>query len=140
MLTVRFGEATYELPSFDDALNDLTGEESACAEEFLGGWDNLRSPAHRTRQLILVVWLARRHHGETVTLEEIAATPGLIFGDVVDVDDDGKDEPEDPMVDPGRPLATPNESNGSTGGSGNSEATPATSETTGAPSSAASMG
>lgn len=138
MITLVFGDQRYRI-SVDDQLKSLTGAESIMVEDYVGGWPNFQAPHNMTRSLIVLIWLAKRSAGEQATFDEIAETPGLVFGGVVDmVDDEG--EPVDPMVDPGRPLAEPNGSNGSTGGSIGSEATPETSASSGLPASAASTG
>lgn len=118
MLTIRIGEKTYELP-LEDVLGDLTGEESARIEEFIGGWENFQTTKHATRSMIVMLWLAKRHAGETDTLEDVAAIRGLVFGGMVEVSGDD-DAPNDPAEDAGRPLAEQNGSNGSNDGNADS--------------------
>lgn len=118
---VKFGETTYTY-DLDDELKSLTGLESAELEEFLGGWTKFRSGAATTRTTIVLIWLGKRAAKEAATLDEIAATPGLMFGEMVEIEgaDDG---PEDPTQDPGRPLAETNAEPESNGGSDDSERT-----------------
>lgn len=89
-LIVRLkGEGDYPL-DVEATLADLTGTETAMLEEYLGGWDNFGG--NSVRSVIVTIWLAKRQAGKTVTLEEIAATKGLIFGDAfetVEVNGDG---------------------------------------------------
>jgi hypothetical protein len=97
MLTVRFGNDTYEL-DLEAALKGLTGAETLMVEDFLGGWDKFRSPSNVTRSTVVIVWLAKKHAGGPgarsatgrgwITFDEILATPGLVFGDVVELTDD----------------------------------------------------
>lgn len=133
MVTVKFGSKSYEL-HIDEQLKTLTGTESMMVEDYLGGWARFRAPENATRSTIVIVWLAMREAGEQKTLEEIADTPGLMFGDVFDLmDDDGEGEPVDPMVKPDRPLADRNGSNGSTDGTTGSGDGPVRSDGTGQP-------
>jgi hypothetical protein len=137
MLTVKVGEKTYEL-DMDESLRSLTGLESATVEEFIGGWHMFDAEGHSTRSLIVILWLAMRSGGEATSLDEVANMPGLMFGDLVEIDDDGEGRPQDPMEDPGRPLDESNASNGSSGGTLGSEAIPETSDSSGIPLSPAS--
>lgn len=132
MLTVKVGETAYEF-DVDEQLKTLTGIESALVEEFVGGWGRFDVKGQRTRSLIVIVWMAMRSAGEAVTLEDVAEMPGLVFGGLVSLDDDGEDEIANPMEDPGRPLDETNASAESTGGSTVSAATTATSGSTGIP-------
>lgn len=136
MVIVTFGERKYEF-GLDDALKSLTGTESMLVEEFLGGWGRFRDPGNVTRSLIIIVWLAKRSAGETATFDEIAATPGLVFGDMVEIDD--VDEPQDPMTRPSRPLAETSAENASIDGGNGSAAIQVTSDSSGQPPSPASI-
>ena len=132
MLTIRHGEKEY---AFDEiaALESLTGEESAAVEDFLGGWHRFRDNTNRTRTVIVMVWLAKRSAGEQVTLDDVAKLPGLIFGaNAPEIVEPAPDE-DDPMRDPGRPLAETNGAHESTAGSGasDSSSTPETSAVSG---------
>ncbi len=129
MITVRIDDKTYTMPSASEPLAALTGDESLMVEEYLGGWDQLGQKL--TKSAVVMVWLALKQAGEPRTFEEIQTIPGLTFGGVIE--DDGVGEPEDPMKDPGRPLAAPNGSNGLTAGSEDSEAIQATSASSGTP-------
>jgi hypothetical protein len=138
MLTVTFDGRAYDLP-LQEVLSDLTGEESAVIEDYLGGWDRFRTQANATRTMIVMVWLAKRHAGEHTTLQEIANTKGLVFGNAVQLEGDPED-PEDPKQPPNRPLAETNAKSASSAGSAASEATPATSDSSGQLPSPASTG
>ena len=132
MLTIQFGESTYEF-DLDEQLKTLTGTESMLVEEFIGGWERFRDPAHMTRSTIVLVWLAKRSAGEVATFDEIAGTPGLIFGDALTLTDDG-DAPSNPDEDtPAGPLAPSVSLNGSSDGTTVSEHGPETSDSTGVP-------
>jgi hypothetical protein len=135
VITVRLDDKTYTLPSVNDALADLDGNESLMVEEYLGGFDNLQKNA--TKMAVVTVWLTLKAAGEPRDFASIQSVKGLLFGKVIDDDEVG--EPEDPMVvDPGRPLAETNVANGSNGGNGASAATTETSEPTGIPASTVS--
>ena len=67
----------------DETLADLTGTETAMIEEYLGGWEHFGGGS--TRSVIVTIWLAKRQAGLRVSLEEVAETKGLIFGDVLDL-------------------------------------------------------
>jgi hypothetical protein len=134
VITVRLDDKTYTLPSVNDALADLTGDESLMVEEYIGGFDNLQKNA--TKLAVVTVWLTLKAAGEPRDFAEIQSIKGLLFGKVID--DDGVGEPEDPAVDPGRPLAERNGSHESNGGNGASAATQVTSEPTGIPASTVS--
>ena len=127
MLTVKLDGELLELPSVSDALASLTGDESLLIEEYLGGFDQLGQKV--TKSAVVMVWLTLRANDRPRSLEEIQAIPGVAFGGVLE--DDGKGEPEDPMKDPGRPLAGENVSNGSRAGSDASAATQAISAISG---------
>lgn len=130
MMTVTFLGKEYVF-DMDEQLKTLTGSESIMVEDYLGGWQGLTAQSNRTRAGVVFIWIAKRMAGEPATFEEIADTPGLMFGDdVFDLQDDD-DKPEDPMVDPGRPLQSRNGSNGSTDGTTDSVAGPVTSASTG---------
>ena len=73
----------YELP-FEDALENLTGKESRMLEDYLGGWGNLRFDEVNTRSVVVMVWLAKHHAGEPVTLEQVEEMKGLLFGGTVE--------------------------------------------------------
>ncbi len=139
MLTVKFGERSYEL-NLDEQLKSLTGTESILVEKYLGGWGMFRSPECVTQSAVVLVWLAKRAAGEEMTFEAIEATPGLLFGDALELIDDDSDEPQDPMTEPASPLAATNGPNGSSGGTAASEATPETSDSSGIPDSPVSTG
>jgi hypothetical protein len=139
VLTVRFKgeEWTYDP---DTELRSLTGLESAEVEEFLGGWHKFKAGGGTTRSAIVLVWLGQRSAGGKQTLEEIGNTPGFLLDeDGFDVEGDA-DMPEDPKVDPGRPLPVPNGNSGSRGGSSGSERSPVTSVASGTPDSEGSTG
>lgn len=129
MLTVTFKEKAYEF-DLQEALSSLTGTESMLVEDYLGGWHRFREPGNITRSTIVMVWLAKRSAGETTTFEEIAATPGLVFGDAVIIEGD-PDDPEDPAEPPARPLAERSASNGLSDGSDDAASTQATSGSSG---------
>lgn len=118
-MQVKFGDETYEY-DLDEQLRSLTGLESAELEEFLGGWKKFRSGAATVRTTIVLIWLGKRAAKQVTTLDEIAATPGLMFTDMVDIEDDDEG-PEDPSEDPGRPLAEPNDAHASSDGKDDSE-------------------
>jgi hypothetical protein len=135
VITVRVDDKTYTISAIDDALSDLTGDESLMVEEYLGGFDNLQKNA--TKMAVVTVWLALKEAGEPRDFASIQSIKGLLFGKVIS--DDGVGEPEDPMtVDPGRPLVEMSGANGSNGGNGASAATTEISGPTGIPASAAS--
>jgi hypothetical protein len=124
-------------------LATLTGTESITVEEYLGGFDKFRASGTTTRSVIVMLWLARRQAGETVTLDEVADTRGLVFGDVIEEFDE-EDAAEDLGVDPGltpqqqsetlgEPPTTPDVSPVSSA-NGASEDSAVTSETIGSPS------
>lgn len=136
MITVTLTEGVYTLPSADDALASLTGKESVRVEDYLGGFENFGRQV--ARSTVVTVWLALRAAGQPRTFDEIEQIPGLVFGGIVT--DDGEGEPEDPMVDPGRPLAGRNEPNGSEDGTSDSPASPETSGSTTSPHSTVSTG
>lgn len=130
MITVTFLGREYAF-DMNEQLKTLSGSESILVEDYLGGWSGLQDSKNRTRAGVVFIWLGKRAAGEPTTFEEIADTPGLMFNDdVFDLHDDG-DKPEDPMVDPGRPLASKNASNGSTDGTIDSADTLATSDSSG---------
>lgn len=86
-LIVRLkGDGAYPL-DVDATLADLTGDETMMLEEYLGGWDKFAIGSGSTRSVIVTIWLAKRQAGQTVTLDEIAATKGLVFGDVFEVEE-----------------------------------------------------
>jgi hypothetical protein len=115
---IKFGDEVYDY-DLDEQLKSQTGLESAAIEEFLGGWQNFRAQTATTKTTILLIWLGKRASGQTDTLEDVGNTPGLMFGDMIDIGDD--DEPEDPMRDPGRPLAETSDAPELNGGSEGSE-------------------
>lgn len=47
------------------------------------------------RNMIALVWLARRKEGETITLEDAAATPFTDISLVFDADEEDEDSPKD---------------------------------------------
>ena len=129
MLTVRVGDTEYRF-DLDEQLNTLTGLESAEVEDFLGGWDKL--DANKTKGMIFMVWLAKRSAGETDTLADVASIPGLLFGGVAAIADDG-DSPVDTETAEFNelPLATKNGSRPSRDGDTGSAAGTETSAGTG---------
>jgi hypothetical protein len=101
------GDGDYPL-DINAALADLTGDETAMVEDYLGGWDNFDLTGNRTaRSLIVTVWLAKRQAGKTVTLEEVAATKGLMFGDVLDMDVEDDTLPPAQAADEAATRSTP---------------------------------
>ena len=70
---------------FEQTMADLTGEETVQLEEYLGGWEKFDLRGATTRSVIVLIWLAKRQAGKHATLEQIAQTKGLIFGDAFDI-------------------------------------------------------
>ncbi len=106
----------YEL-SFEDAMADLTGAESAMLEDYLGGWENFVWDRPHTRSTVVLVWIAKNSAGETVPLAEIEQMKGLVFGNTVEVVDGPPSEAADAASassaetsatngSPGTPVAT----------------------------------
>ena len=80
------GDGDYPL-NIEEALADLTGAETVVLEEYLGGWDRFDIKAGNARSVIAIIWLAKRQAGKDVSLEQVAETKGLIFGDAFDLEE-----------------------------------------------------
>lgn len=80
------GDGDYEL-DIEETLADLTGAETIMLEEYLGGWERFDIKAGNARSVIAIIWLAKRQAGKNVSLDEIAETKGLIFGDAFDLEE-----------------------------------------------------
>lgn len=93
-LRVKIEDENYVLPPLDEVLADLTGAESLVLEEYLGNWEVLWGDRLSVKSIVVIVWLAKRHAGETATLEEIGNMKGLLFGGTVEImEDDAADPP-----------------------------------------------
>lgn len=108
---LKINGETYPLP-IEEVLADLTGAESIMLEDYLGGWEKFEPKSGATRSVVVLVWLAKHHAGEDVSLADIEAMRGLVFGNAVE------------EVDAGPPLEA---------ASAASDSSPETSETNGAP-------
>ena len=73
----------YALP-FEEVLENLTGKESLMLEDYLGGWESLDFDNPNTRSIVVMVWLAKHHAGEHVSLDDIENMKGLVFGSAVE--------------------------------------------------------
>ena len=103
---------------FEQTMADLTGEETVQLEEYLGGWEKFDLRGATTRSVIVLIWLAKRQAGKHATLEQIAQTKGLIFGDAFDIVE-VKDGPPVVAPDSGRSSSS-SESTSESSGDGNS--------------------
>lgn len=73
----------YALP-FEEVLENLTGKESLMLEDYLGGWDRLDFDNPNTRSVVVMIWLAKHHAGESPSLDAIENMKGLVFGSAVE--------------------------------------------------------
>lgn len=80
---LRIDGKFYPLP-FDEVLANLTGKESLMLEDYLGGWAKLDFDNPDTRSTVVLVWLAKHHAGEPMTIDAIENMRGLVFGDAVE--------------------------------------------------------
>jgi hypothetical protein len=87
------GDGEYPL-DIEATMADLTGDETAMIEDYLDGLDNFDLQGRKsTKSVIVAVWLAKRQAGRHVTLAEVGAIKGLMFGDVLDMGEDAEVPP-----------------------------------------------
>ena len=100
-LRVTVDDKTYDL-DIEQALEDLTGEETLEVEDLLGGWENFDATGDSAKSVYILYWLARRSSDANYSLKDALKEKGVLFGDRVEME-----EVDDPPAEAASQAAIP---------------------------------